>query len=84
MKLVFLLALFTALALFALLLGFQLAGDPIADPDSVPMLAAIATTFAIIIAAIQIGALGFLRVLPWQGPSLRVEGDDHHLTRVFE
>ena len=82
-KLVFLLALFTALAIFALLLGFQLAGKPIGDPDSIPMLAVVALMFALMIAAIQIGALGLVRLLPWDGPSLKVEGGDH-LRRVFE
>lgn len=84
MKLVLLLALSNALAFFAILLGFQLAGDPIGSgPDSLAMLAVVALTFATIIAAIQIGALGLLRLLPWQGPSLKVEGGDH-LRRIFE
>lgn len=83
MKLAFLLALFTALAIFGLLLAFQLADAPIGGYESIPMLAVLGLVFALMIAAIQIVALGFLRLLPWQGPSLEVEGDDH-LRRVFE
>jgi hypothetical protein len=82
-KLAFLLALFTALVLFALLLGFQLADTPIGGYESIPMLVAIGLIFALTIAAIQIAALGLIRLLPWQGPSLKVEGGDH-LRRVFE
>ena len=82
-KLAILLALFTALIIFALLLSLQLAGAPVGDYESIPMLAAIGLIMALMIAGIQIAALGFLRLLPWKGPSLKVEGDDH-LTRVFE
>lgn len=77
------LALFTTLIIFALLLAFQLADAPVGGYDSIPMLAAVALTFAAMIAAMQIGALGFIRLMRWQGPSLKVEGDDH-LRRVFE
>jgi hypothetical protein len=82
-KLVLFLALFTTLIIFALLLAFQLADAPVGGYDSIPMLAAVALTFAAMIAAMQIGALGFIRLMRWQGPSLKVEGDDH-LRRVFE
>lgn len=80
------LALFTALALFALMLAFQLAGAPIGSDggdDSVPMLAAVALILALMITAIQIAALGVIRLLPWQGPSLNVDEHDH-LRHVFE
>jgi hypothetical protein len=74
---------FTALIIFALLLAFQLAGAPVGGYDSMPMLAAVALIFALMIAAIQVAALGLIRLLPWQGPSLTVEvGDD--LRRIFE
>lgn len=79
----FLLALFTDLVTFALLLGAQLAGAPVGDPETIPINALVALMFAMIIAAIQIAALGLVRILPWQGPSLKVEGGDH-LRRVFE
>lgn len=84
-KLVFLLAALTAFAFFALFFGLQLAGSPVGDGDaeSVPMLAAVALLLAAFIAAIQVGGLALLRLLPWQGPSLKVEGGDH-LRRVFE
>jgi hypothetical protein len=82
-RLVLALAAFTALVIFLLMLAFQLAGAPIGDVESIPMLAAIALIFAVMIAAIQVAALGLLRLLPWQGPSLKVEGGDD-LRRVFE
>lgn len=84
-KLIFLLALLTAFAFFALFFGLQLADRPVGggDADSIPMLAAVALILAAVIAAIQIGGLAVLRLLPWQGPSLKVEGGDH-LWRVFE
>ncbi len=85
-KLVFVLAPFTALIIFALLWAFQLAEAPLSRSgryNSVPMLATVALILALIVAAMQIAALGLIRLLPWQGPSLKVEGGDH-LRRVFE
>lgn len=84
-KLVFLLALLTAFAFFALFLGLQLADRPLGDgePDSIAMIAAVALILAAVVAAIQIGGLALLRLLPWQGPCLKVESGDH-LRRVFE
>ena len=83
MKLLALLGLLTAIGIFALLLGLQLAGEPLGDYESVPLLAAVAAFLALAVAAIQIAALGILRLLPWEGPSLKVEGGDP-LRRVFE
>ena len=80
------LTLFTALVIFALLLAFQLAGTPINRSGrhySPAMLVGVALSFALMIAVIQTAALGLIRLLPWQGPSLRVEGNDH-LRQVFE
>jgi len=82
-KLVFALAPFTALIIFALMLALQLADAPVGGYESIPMLAAVALIFALLIAAMQIAALGLIRLLPWQGPSLKVEDGDH-LRRVFE
>ncbi len=85
-KLVFVLALFTALAFFALLLVSEIVEAPVSSSDGsdgVPMFAAVASIMALMIAAIQIAGLGLIRFLPWQGPSLKVEGGDH-LRRVFE
>ncbi len=80
------LALFTAIVIFAMLVAFQLAGAPLARSGrsySVSIHALVGLILALTIAAIQIGALGLIRLLPWQGPSLKVEGDDR-LTRIFE
>jgi hypothetical protein len=82
-KLALLLAVFAALGIFVLLLGLQLAGAPVGRPKSVPMIAFVSVILAAAVAAIQIVALGFLRLLHWQGPSLKVDGGDD-LRRVFE
>lgn len=85
-KLLLVLALPTALVIFALLLAFQLAGAPISSSGryySAPILAVVGLILALTTAAIQVAALGLIRLIPWRGPSLKIEGDDH-LTRVFE
>jgi hypothetical protein len=69
--------------MFALFWALQLAGAPVGDYESLPMLAAVGLILALMIAAIQIAALGLIRLLPWQGPSLKVDGGDD-LRRVFE
>lgn len=74
---------FAALIIFAILVSFQLAGAPIGDYESIPLLATVSLMLAVMIAAVQIAALGLLRLLRWQGPSLKVDGGDH-LRRVFE
>lgn len=76
----FALALFTALVIFALPMARQLAG---LDYDPVLLRVVVALVFALMIAIMQIAALGLLRLVPWQGPSLKVEGGDH-LRQVFE
>ncbi|HYI39226.1 MAG TPA: hypothetical protein VE053_02790 [Allosphingosinicella sp.] len=84
-KLVFVLALFTAPVIFALMLALQLADAPVSSDgdDSVLMLAAVGLILALMIAVLQVAGLGLIRLLPWRGPSLKVEGGDH-LRRVFE
>lgn len=84
MKLAFFLVPFTALVAFALFWSLQLAGTPVGDPESVPMLAAVGTIIALLFAVIQTAALGLIRLLPLQGPALKVEGRDDDLRRIFE
>ncbi len=83
MKLVFYLSPFTAVVLFASFWSLQLAGAPVGDYESVTMLAAIALILALMIAVLQVAALGLIRLLRRQGPTLKVEGGDH-LKSVFE
>ena len=83
MKLAFFLVPFTALIIFALFWSLQLAGTPIGDEESVPMLAVVGLILALMLAVIQVAALGLIRLLRWPGPSLKVEGGDD-LRRVFE
>lgn len=83
-KLALFLVPFTALVAFAIFWSLQLAGAPVGDYESLPMLAAVGTTLAVMIAGIQIAALALVRLLRWQGPSLKIEGDGDDLRRVFE
>ncbi|HYW14729.1 MAG TPA: hypothetical protein VE891_01055 [Allosphingosinicella sp.] len=82
-KLLLALVPFTALVVFEAMLALQLAGSSVGDEEGIAMLIAVALIFAVMIAALQVAALAILRLLPWQGPSLRVEADDH-LRRIFE
>jgi hypothetical protein len=82
-KLVLALVPFTALIVFTLFVALQFAGDPVGDDEEIPILLAVSLFFGLIIAGLQIGALGIIRLLPWQGPSLDVRHGDH-LRRIFE
>ena len=75
------------LIIFLIFLAMSAAGAPIGGDDDGPLSdLTVAAIFAAGIALLQIAALGLLRLLPWPGPRLKIEGqaEEDRLRNVFE
>jgi hypothetical protein len=89
-KIVLALAAPTTIILYGLLVLLELGGLLGRTPDDISfgvMLLAIALVGAVLgatLAAIQVAALGLLRLVPWQGPALEIEEPRSDLAGIFE
>lgn len=86
-KMILVLALPTAALLFILFLVLQIVGAGLIQSDEPVVIvlasAMMAAFFAAAGSALQIAALGLLRLVPWRGPELKVE-EPKHLAGIFE
>lgn len=87
-KIVLALAVSTAFVLALLFLLLWLGGAPVGGADELNPFSdiVVALIFAAAIALVQLAALALLRLLPWPGPRLEIEGEaeEDRLRRVFE